>query len=52
MSVGAAAAVVRVNREEKEKGKNTEQTIESFKRRWALAFDNDGGGKPGVEKES
>ena len=36
ISIGIAAAAVRINREEKEKGKSTPETIESFKRRWAL----------------
>ena len=38
MSVGIAAAAVRINREEKEQGKTTEQTIASFKRRIDLAW--------------
>ncbi|SMQ47956.1 unnamed protein product [Zymoseptoria tritici ST99CH_1A5] len=39
MSVGAAAVVVRVNREEKEKGRTTEETIASLKRRTASLFE-------------
>ncbi|KAG9671818.1 hypothetical protein KCU87_g6163, partial [Aureobasidium melanogenum] len=31
--IGGSAAVVRINRDEKEKGKTTQQTIESLKRR-------------------
>ncbi|KAI4715414.1 hypothetical protein E4T48_08404 [Aureobasidium sp. EXF-10727] len=31
--IGASAAVVRINRDEKEKGKTTQDTIESLKRR-------------------
>ncbi|KAK4959499.1 hypothetical protein LTR28_005347, partial [Elasticomyces elasticus] len=34
--IGVSAAAMRINREEKERGKNTEQTVESVKRRWAL----------------
>jgi len=40
MSVGIAAAFVRINREEKEKGKTTQQSIESLKSRWALLFES------------
>lgn len=39
MSVGITAAVVRINREEKEKGKSFEQSQESLKRRAGLAWD-------------
>ena len=38
MSIGISATAVRINREEKEKGKSTAQTFESVKRRWALAM--------------
>ncbi|KAI4745128.1 hypothetical protein E4T50_04505 [Aureobasidium sp. EXF-12298] len=31
--IGGSAAVVRINRDEKEKGKTTQETIESLKRR-------------------
>ncbi|CAD0112694.1 unnamed protein product, partial [Aureobasidium uvarum] len=31
--IGGSAAVVRINRDEKEKGKTTQDTIESLKRR-------------------
>ena len=41
MSIGISAAAVRINREEKEKGKSTAQTFESVKRRWALAMGGD-----------
>jgi hypothetical protein len=40
-----AAATVRINREEKEKGKTTEQTIESLRRRINLALGNNSSGK-------
>ena len=33
VSVGLTAAVVRINREEKEKGRTTQETIESVRRR-------------------
>jgi hypothetical protein len=46
------AAGVRINREEKEKGKSTQQTIESFKRRWALVFEKDGSGMVERKRES
>jgi hypothetical protein len=52
VSVGAAAVVVRVSREEKEKGRTTEQTIESLKRRTAMLFERapDGEAKKIVDK--
>ncbi|KAK5003572.1 hypothetical protein LTR28_009993, partial [Elasticomyces elasticus] len=40
--IGVSAAAMRINREEKERGKSTEQTIESVRRRWGLLV---GGGK-------
>ena len=39
MSIGIAAAAVRINREEKEKGKTTQESIDSFKRRWAMMLE-------------
>lgn len=33
LSIGFTAAAVRINREEKEKGRTTEQTLEALKRR-------------------
>ncbi|KAF1363944.1 hypothetical protein EJ07DRAFT_100797, partial [Lizonia empirigonia] len=41
ISIGLAAAVTRINREEKEKGRSTQETIEVAKRRWALAWQSD-----------
>lgn len=38
LSIGVAAAAVRINREEKEKGRSREQTVESLKRRINLAL--------------
>lgn len=38
VGVGVVAAAVRVNREEKEKGQTTEQTVESLKRRVGMLF--------------
>jgi hypothetical protein len=38
VSVGVAAAVVRINREEKEKGKSFEQSKESLGRRAEMAW--------------
>ncbi|KAI1130308.1 hypothetical protein F5Y10DRAFT_263201 [Nemania abortiva] len=37
VAIGLGAAALRINREEKEKGKTTQQTIESVKRRLSLA---------------
>ncbi|KAF1926562.1 uncharacterized protein M421DRAFT_6838 [Didymella exigua CBS 183.55] len=39
ISIGLAAAVTRINREEKEKDRSTQETIDVFKRRWALAWE-------------
>ena len=36
LSIGSAAAYIRINREEKEQGHTTEQSMESLKRRWKL----------------
>lgn len=41
ISIGLAAAVTRINREEKEKGRSTQETIDVFKRRWALAWQSE-----------
>lgn len=40
VSVGVTAAAVRINREEKEKGRTTEDTIDALKRRTAMLFDS------------
>lgn len=42
VSIGVTAALVRINREEKEKGRTTEQSIEALKRRTRAVF---GGGE-------
>ena len=39
MGIGIAAAGVRINREEKEKGRSTRESVEALKRRWALAVE-------------
>ena len=52
MGIGIAAAAVRINREEKEKGKTTQQTVESFRRRLGLAFGSDDVGKVETKKDS
>lgn len=39
MSIGIAAAGVRINREEKEKGHSTQQSFEALKRRWGIAME-------------
>ncbi|CAA9963596.1 hypothetical protein CFE70_007762 [Pyrenophora teres f. teres 0-1] len=38
ISIGLAAALTRINREEKEKGRSTQETMDVFKRRWNLAW--------------
>lgn len=51
MGIGIAAAGVRINREEKEKGKSTQQSWESLKRRWGIAMGrSDSDGKQGGEE--
>ena len=55
MGIGIAAAGVRINREEKEKGRSTQQSWEGLKRRWGIAMENvdvggAGGGKEGEGK--
>ncbi|KAF1990674.1 hypothetical protein K402DRAFT_417443 [Aulographum hederae CBS 113979] len=39
VSIGIAAAGVRVQREEKEKGRSTEETLQSLRRRIGIAGD-------------
>ncbi|TKA24041.1 hypothetical protein B0A50_06932 [Salinomyces thailandicus] len=51
-SIGVAAAYVRINREEKEKGRSTEQTIESLKRRVNLVLERRGTGTAGAGVEA
>ncbi|KAJ9641854.1 hypothetical protein H2201_003756 [Coniosporium apollinis] len=46
LSIGTAAALVRINREEKEKGKSTQQTVQSLKRRWGLLMGGQRAGAP------
>ena len=38
ISIGVAAALTRINREEKEKGRSTQDTMDVFKRRLNLAW--------------
>ncbi|KAH9845251.1 Pfam:DUF2665 [Teratosphaeria destructans] len=47
MGVGVMAAVVRINREEKEKGRSTAETIESLRRRVGMIRERVGGGGRG-----
>lgn len=51
LGVGMAAAAVRINREEKEKGKTTQQTVDSFQRRLGMAFGGDDDMKAAAKKE-
>lgn len=50
ITIGVAAAGVRINREEKEKGKTTEQTIASLKRRVDLVWNGETTGGIPVSK--
>ncbi|KAK3055047.1 hypothetical protein LTR09_004207 [Extremus antarcticus] len=52
ITVGIVAAGVRINREEKEKGRTTDQTLESFKRRWAMVFEKSGSAVGGRKQAS
>ena len=45
ISIGLAAAFTRINREEKEKGRSTQESLDVLKRRWSLAWQNDDGTK-------
>lgn len=48
MAIGIAAAGVRINREEKEKGHSRQQTMECLKRRVDMVFEKtEMGGKAG-----
>jgi hypothetical protein len=40
ISIGLAAAATRINREEKEAGRSTQQTVELLKRRVGLVWEN------------
>ncbi|KAK3216778.1 hypothetical protein GRF29_1g906933 [Pseudopithomyces chartarum] len=42
ISIGLAAAATRINREEKEKGRSTAQTVDVFKRRLSLWWEGPG----------
>ncbi|UPX18443.1 uncharacterized protein EKO05_0008742 [Ascochyta rabiei] len=46
VSIGLAAAATRINREEKEKGRSTQGSIDVLKRRWALAWQGEGAVAP------
>lgn len=50
VAVGVTAVVVRVNREEKEKGRTTQETIDSLRRRTASFFRNEATAKQASEK--
>jgi hypothetical protein len=45
ISIGLAAAATRINREEKEKGRSTAESVDVLRRRWSLAWQNDAQGK-------
>ncbi|KAG9195480.1 hypothetical protein G6011_00601 [Alternaria panax] len=38
ISIGLAAAFTRINREEKEKGRSSQESIDVLRRRWSLAW--------------
>lgn len=38
ISIGLAAAVTRINREEKENGRSSQESMDVLKRRWNLAW--------------
>ncbi|KAF2826419.1 hypothetical protein CC86DRAFT_293230 [Ophiobolus disseminans] len=41
ISIGLAAAATRISREEKEKGRNSTQSVDALKRRWNLAWESE-----------
>jgi hypothetical protein len=43
IAIGFAAAGTRINREEKEKGRSTAQSMDVLRRRWDLAWQPAGG---------
>ncbi|KAH7089899.1 hypothetical protein FB567DRAFT_590690 [Paraphoma chrysanthemicola] len=45
ISIGLAAAVTRINREEKEKGRSTPESMDVLRRRWTLAWQGNAQGK-------
>jgi hypothetical protein len=45
ISIGLAAAFTRINREEKEKGRSTQESVDVFRRRWSLAWESKEGEK-------
>lgn len=45
--IGVSAAAMRINREEKEKGRSTQDSIDSLKRRTQLVFGSSEGKKSG-----
>jgi hypothetical protein len=44
ITIGLGAALTRIDREEKEKGRSTAQTFEVFKRRVGIAWEGSGSG--------
>ncbi|KAF2033466.1 hypothetical protein EK21DRAFT_58491 [Setomelanomma holmii] len=44
VSIGLAAAVTRINREEKEKERSTAESMDALRRRWNLAWQSDAQG--------
>jgi hypothetical protein len=42
ITIGLAAAFTRINREEKEKGRSTQESLDVLRRRWRLAWENGG----------
>ncbi|KAF2129190.1 hypothetical protein P153DRAFT_291724 [Dothidotthia symphoricarpi CBS 119687] len=45
ISIGLAAAATRINREEKERGRSTEESLQVLKRRWGIAWGTENEGK-------
>ncbi|KAK3646553.1 hypothetical protein LTR56_000457 [Elasticomyces elasticus] len=50
--IGAGAAAVRIRREEKEKGRNTSESVESLKQRVQMLFEKETGTASGRAKAS
>lgn len=41
IGIGLAAAATRINREEKEKGRSTQESVDVLKRRWNIWWDGE-----------
>lgn len=49
IAIGLAAAYTRISREEREKGRSVQESVEVVRRRWDLAWRGGGGEETGVK---